>query len=296
MYCKSCGREIGDAKFCPICGTEQSGDSGDLSLYGSESIDDKYRTAFSDPMFFAITVIMTVVAILSVFVGNRSLVRFTDSGAGFTLSITAAVFPILFAIALWIIFASVRGQGRISTTGFAMASGILKALRIIIWIIMVVFIIFAVLLIIAGNYVVNQLDVSLPDFLNELGIELKSNVPIGHPDPISGLGMTVVIVVGMILLIVIIIVNVVYLKKLHRFAKSVCVSLKTGTPDFRCVRGAKNWLIVTAVFSFLGAAGSLTSFRGSLYALSLISALLSGIASILASMMVKKYFLNDYTY
>ena len=328
MYCQNCGREIGDARFCPICGAEQTAvDNGSGPVYsmpnygapqgsvydraqggiydnanggasyGGGAVVEKFRAVFTDPLFLVITILVTVNMILSFFVGDSFNINIAGSG----LTITISVIPILFTIALWIIFFAARSSGEMGTTGFAIASGTLKAMRILIWVGVVIVIVATVLLLLAGRYAVYTIDGDLPEFFEELNRELLRE-GINLPSIINGSMVrdvlpTVIIVIMIVCVIVMILINVLYLKKLHRFAKSVCVSLKTGREQYISASGARGWLIVGAIFSFIAAAGSLTGHSVSTgNIMAFFSALFSGVAAILASVMIRKYFISNTFY
>ena len=329
MYCQNCGREIGNAKYCPICGSVQpdydpepmetapagpaiervydnyNGQIRDDRVsapgaYRTGRIEDKYRAAFRDPMYLAITLIITVTTILSIFVGTKSGVYGNIRVAVAGVSITASVFPILFTIALWIIFGAVRGKGRLGTTGYAMASGTLKAIRIVLWVLFGLFIALLLLMIVFGSIQLSRYGVSLSAFLEELNYEIGRSIPDidipGVAGAIAAGWIVAVVIITLIIGIAAFIIMIICYKKLHNFAKSVCVSLKTGMENYRSARGARSWLIVLAIFSFIGAFFSVFSLRTTANILSLISFLLTGIAEILAAIMIKTHFLSNTDY
>ena len=321
MYCSSCGREIGDSRYCPICGAEQkhpeaektadqgtpvftmpdygqnsSYDYSSASSYASDEIEQRYRTAFNDPRFLVIAILETVVALVSL-IGGATTHTTVDLGG---VSVTVSILPILFAIALWLIYISAKSRERMHTTGLAIASGTLKAILIITWIAVILIIVLSVLMIIAGSAAVVSIDSGeLSEILKDLNVDINGN-PLDidiyqYGRDFIETGKVILAVVIIILAVILIILNVTCMRKLHRFAKSVCVSLKTGNYNIMYPRAAKNWLIFIAVMSFLAVAGSIAA-QSVDDALVIISGLCSGFAAILASGLIRYYFIDGSNY
>ena len=318
MYCSSCGREIGDSKYCPICGAEQkvpeaekpadsetpvytmpaysqnasSGNyDGSGALNRAGSVETKYRTVFSDYRFMVIAILETAAAILSMVGVNTSSTTFNVGG----VSITISVFPILFTIALWIIYASAKSRGSMGTTGLAMASGTLKAMLIVIWVGVIIMIVVAVLLLLAGNFATLDFDSGeLSEIIRQLEMELDG-LPVGkgfyYGKDLIDTGRIVIAIICIVVAVIVFALNITCMRKLHRFAKSVCVSLKTNNYHIRYPRAARNWLIALAVFAFIGTAGSF--FGGSVSVFAGISSLCSGIAAVLGASLISNYFISN---
>ena len=317
MYCKNCGKEIGDSRYCPYCGSVQEDDLSRLeeryggakdSAYGAESYysggtgygaAERMRGIFRDTKFLVITILMTVNAVAAVFGGS-----ITINNRTFSVNLIA-VFPILFCIGLWLCWAEGRKQtGDFSTTGLAMISGTAKAQWIVVWVGAIMLLVFGILFIVAAPSVIsnfpNDIWKLIPgDFYNDIPGMEDFNI-FGIPGAVGvakyyyesaanavaiGLGIVMVLVA-----VVMVILNIFFYKKLHRFTKSICESVKTDRLEVACVVPVKNWLIVSAVFSFLGALGVVGSFTNFL---AFAGSLCGGLAAVFASIMIKNYLIDS---
>ena len=311
MYCQSCGREIGDAKYCPVCGTaqddalrklEQRYGSDSQSGYDAESmydlggsnVADAYRVVFREPLALVITILMTVAALFSL-IGNQ-IVNIHAAGIGLNL---AAVFPILIAVGLWLTWAQPRKTGpEFSGTGLAIVSGTVKALFIVNWVAVGIMAVCGIVVAVAGQtivrYLPNFMDDFLPDIMEEfdgiMGASYRYNLGQKYAPQISGAVIAGLVILLIVLIAVMIVFNICFFRKLHRFTKSVCVSLKNDVMNIECVKPVKSWLIVYAVFAFIGAAASLPGG-----VLTFIGYVCQGLAAIFASTLIKRHF-GDFIY
>ena len=191
------------------------------------------------------------------------------------------------------------------TTGLAIASGTTKAIFIVVWVAVGLVAVFMVLMIVFGQLLVNYLPYpfieDLPDIFNDLpnglGVAYPAssgipspNIPIpvdpGYSVDNIRLGLIVVTVVGGLIIIALLIVfNLCFYRKLHRFTKSLCVSLKNDYLQVECVKPVKAWLIVAAVITFLSAVTSLT-----LAPVAAAAAICQGLAAIFASVLIGRHF------
>ena len=303
MRCQSCGAVIDDnTTFCPICGARQDpslrkleqrygteqADTGNAEQYYSDysaggRVGSLYESIFREPLFLAITIMMTVAAAITLFTG----VRVGESSYGLNLG---AAIPILYAVALWMIFAEFRkNTAQHSTTGLAIASGTTKAVFIITWVAVVMVAVLVVILVLFGNLLVNYLPYpfiqDLPDILDIPGITGASYVPMQAYQGINTAVVLGIVFVGALVIAALIVVNLCFYKKLHRLTKSACESLKYDHLQIECVKPVKAWLIVFAVVQFLGALGSVKYNP-----LGVVSGLCEGLSSVFASVLIRKYF------
>lgn len=318
MYCKNCGKDIGDARYCPYCGSVQEDELQKLeeryggakdSSYSTESYyggglsygaADRMREIFRDTRFLVITILVTVNAVFSLFSGS-----ITINGTKLAFFNLAAVFPVLFCIALWLCWAEGRKSGGdMSTTGLAMASGTAKAMWIVIWVAIGIMAVSAVLLIIGGSAIANYLPFEvikgLPGDLYQEIPGLKDldvfSVPGAYTiaknyyETVSNALFIFIGIAALVAIAVLIVFNIFFYRKLHRFIKSICEGVRLDRLDVVYAVPVKNWLIVIAVFNFIGAVGSVSgiaSFFG------FAGGLCSGVASILSSVMIKRYFADQ---
>ena len=316
MRCQSCGAVIEDnSAFCTVCGARQNPvlqrteekygssapayDSREAYYSSGSAVGPVYCAVFREPLFLVITILMTVSAVVSLFTG----VNFGDNSYEIVLT---AVIPVLFAVALWLIFAEFRTDKPLyKTTGLAIASGTVKAMFILIWIAVGIVAVVMVLMIVFGSLLVNYLPYpfiqDLPDIFNDLpgGLGVAYPVSGGIPAPSIPMptnpgynaqalstGMILMICIGgLIVIALLIVVNLCFYRKLHRFTKSLCVSLKNDYLQVECVRPVKAWLIVIAVFSFIAAVNAirLTPFGA-------IASICQGLAAVFASVLMGRHF------
>ena len=319
MYCSKCGAEIGDAKFCPICGTRQEGGykgaaftqqgpAENVNIF-TERVDDGVRNrvadhlkdVFNDPMFMIIAILLTV----SAAVGSISF----ESGR---VHFGVGIISILMAISLWITFASAKSSSGLSPSGPSFTSGVLKASYIINWVGSVALAVGGVLLLVGSSSIARLLPESIkyfdftPEEMRELQEFFDQLPDIFRKYDIQTFARYGFIVIGIMLLIVavvLVVVNLCFTRKMHTFAKSVCVSLKSGDYRIEKARACKNWLIVAAVFSLLGGGLSILPFNSITRSFNLnirfgagamagLASLCTAAACVLASMLINRYFVE----
>lgn len=316
MRCQSCGAVIEDnSAFCTVCGARQDpvlrrteekyGSTGSAydsreAYYSSGSaVGPVFSSVFREPLFLVITILMTVSAICALFswVGNSTY--------DFEINL-GAVLPILYAVALWLIFAEFRTDKPLyKNTGLAIASGTTKAEFILMWVAVGIIAVVMVLMIVFGNLLVNYLPYpfieDLPDIFNDLPGGLGVGYPVanGIPAPsipmptnpgynaqaISTSMMLIIVIGGLFAIALLIVFNLCFIRKLHRFIKSLCVSLKNDYLQVECVRPVKAWLIVAAVLNFIAAVNAL---RFAPFAA--IGTICQGLAAIFASVLIGRHF------
>ena len=310
MRCHSCGAVIYDnAAFCTVCGARQdpvlnkteqkydggAGKFGDAEQLGTvyqpdqgvSSVGSAYAAVFREPLFLAITILMTVAAAVSLFTG-------ISIGGRTELNMAAAI-PILYAVALWLIFAEFRSdKQQYSTTGLAIASGTTKAVVIITWIAVGIVAVVMVLLILFGHLLVNYITFpfieDFPDIMDIPGAFGASYVPLQSMprQTVPGLDTAMILVIvicGVVAIAILVILNIFFYKKLHRFTKSLCVGLKNDYLQVDCVKPVKAWLIVMAVITFIGALSAIK-----LGPLSAVGSICQGLAAIFASVLIGRHF------
>jgi len=294
MTCRNCGAEIGEVKFCPRCGAPQTEEAEHIrtemaaeAVPGAGGVSELYRGIFKDPMFTAVTILITIAAVLSSFS--------YDSTTG-SVSVSFGILTILYAIALWLIFAAARNSEKFSGTGLAMASGVVKASFIIIWVAIVFMLLAGAAFMIGGPQIMNSLPL---DDLFASGAISISGLPEGSdlsiygilPSEINiGVLTTIAAVVVLIAAVIFVIVNIFFFRNLHKFTKSVCVSLAEDSLDIKKANTSRLWLLVLGI---INAVGFVLSAIGVSDIGSVLPTIASGCnvaATILASVMIKKHF------
>ena len=94
--------------------------------------------------------------------------------------------------------------------------------------------------------------------------------------------------------VVVILVNIFFIRNLHKFTKSLCTSLKSDTYNIQKANTSRIWLMVSAVFSIIGFVSNiyLAGVKNASGVMSMASQLCSILSAILASVMIKKYFVD----
>ncbi len=315
MYCAKCGAEIGNAKYCPVCGEKQPEPAGGVGIFdGAQpqgqrgAVADLLTTVFRDPMYLILTILITVSCI-----GSSITLSRQDISTGVNISVS--VFPILFAVALWMCFVSAKSSNGLSPAGLSFSSGLVKAQMIIMWIAFGIIVIGGIMTIVLGPSIADRIDFygwgsgtngfpQLPpevlEELNELGID-ESRLLVISKAAIIGIGIALLFGA-----VIILIINVCFYRKLHMFTKSLCTSLKTDMYEVRKARASKNWLIVSAVFTLLesglpglaSAIGNAIRTGGSSAVVTIsvtgvIANVCTAVACILASVLIGKYFADE---
>ena len=335
MYCRKCGAEIGDAKYCPICGAKQEADgASQQSSFQDEAQQraSKYETAiqpsqgqsygydsqafyssqeassgswlvekllaiFRDPMFLTLTILMTVSAAL----GSVGF-----SAANGKMHLSLGILSILFVVGLWLIYGAAKKDDSSFISGLSFTSGVVKAYKIIMWVAIVALLVGAILCFIAGPTLLKSFSWGGIDWhlVDDIPSDVIDEIPdiINH-DKFGYFSNFMLIGIGIALIVadvVLLIVNLCFIKKLHRFTKSLCDSVKSNVYDVKDAVPSKNWLIVSAVFGILGAVGggassSVTEVFGITIStgnavLNSVSAACSAAAAIIASILIKRNF------
>ena len=162
MYCQNCGRDIGDANFCPVCGAAQNQSA--LRVNSDRAwIIEKYRYAFSDPLFLVLCLLYTVSVVID-FVME----------AGEENSILIFTSPLLFAVALWLLFFSARSSGGgFSTGGFTVARIMMSIIHWLIWLVSLIFLALTVGMAVMPEEIIREV---FDNFIDEI-VPLGSSVP-----------------------------------------------------------------------------------------------------------------------
>lgn len=108
MFCKNCGMQIpSDAQICPGCGTAASG-----FCSGAEAV----KKLFSQPLYLALCIVLTVAAAVGITNGN--------------------VMAVLFAVAAWLTYGNaVSAASPLKAGGYKFTAVVLKIQYIAMWVV-----------------------------------------------------------------------------------------------------------------------------------------------------------------
>ena len=269
MFCPNCGSQMMDGTiFCTNCGSPMTPRS--IIVRGERVI-----AALRDPLFLVICILWSISAVMTLFI------------AGFPDVIT-----VLLTIFFWLTFAKAR-RGETPQNQLRCISGVVYAQYIIGFVASGVFFLLGVLMIVFGVATKGQLPEldSFPwEYFPNLFLDLGSAV------------FTVFFVImGFAMFFgggVSLVINLLGTRRIHRFAKSVYQNAYEDAP-LPEAKAAHIWLMILGIISAVGVPNSLMaliisgSSLGGASAEVLVSALsmaCSAAVSILASVLVKKYY------
>ena len=239
------------------------------------------RAAFSSGLFLAICIIMTI----STIVGSLTV---TISEGEFSTSYGFNVLYVLITIGLWITYASAKNtEAPLKKSGLVMFSGTVKAMRILFWVGAGLVLLSALLIAVGAvlapetfyDDIVEEIRVAfntedfksamtaLPgqEFIDTYLRDVDYSVLIPILLVALGIFACFAMVLGLIF-------NLTFYKRLHQFAKSVCVCAEDpeSIPAYASV--VATWLLVLGILSI---------FSG-----------LNGVLMIMGYVFIKKYFVQ----
>lgn len=286
MICRNCGHEFESGKFCPNCGTpaenvnptaaeqvceppyeapitaqpnySQTDAGPGFSGNTQGSITKIFKDIFSDTIFLIVAILMSASTLMNL--ANKEI----------------NVFGILFTIAFWLLYATAKSsENEFKQTGLKLFSGTVKAVYIVLWVAVGILGVACILVLVGSSFLSSML-------YNYSGF-----------GEFGGLyGMLAYASVGLIaficvfLIAFVIVMNIFFVKKIHKFAKSLCVSAKQGQFALEKVKAARQWLFVLGILSGIGALLSIieTSF------VAFVAGGALAACYICASIWMKKYF------
>lgn len=206
------------------------------------------KQAFTNPLFLTMAVLISVNAAISIFDG------------------TFNVISILLAIAFWLVFSAAKSQEEpFKTTGLKMASGTIKALWILTWVVGG-FIGFAGICCFASSSLASSLE-----FLTGAMLQYTASL-IG--------------IIFLVAMAVVFVINVLFISKLHMFVKSLCLAAEN--PQLPVVKASYCgvWLLVMGILQAVSSFGNGTLYT--IYGLTLAA------AQIVAYVWIKKCNFAEY--
>lgn len=270
MKCTNCSFEYESVfEYCPNCGTKtnQTNDNvvNEVEMVSINPTADKVMCALKDKLFLCLCILMTVSSGLSFIVGNIPIIS------------------VLITIFLWLTYSESK-KGFVDhnhlkgISGTVYASYIITNVFLITCLVCIIFL--GVVIAMVGG--MDEINYAFQEAINVLDINL---LDYGLTQEIMAVAGIILVVVLAICLIFTFIINVLGIRKIHRFIKSVYSGVMFQNPNFENVKAAKNWIIFLGVINAISAASSF-------FAVEVISALATAslsAATIIAGILIKKY-------
>ena len=262
MKCNRCGFETQeDFNFCPVCSEAQT-PAEPVSINPAA---DRVMPALKDGMFLSVCVLLSAYCVLSLATGAIPIIQ-----------ILATVF-------LWLTFAE-SGKGFVSENHLRCVSGTVYAGYIVNNVVFGIVgvcgaFLGAVLSWLAGTAEFEEL---LAEILYDADVSLAD---IDLIDILLSLGGWLIGFVFVVAAAIGLTVNILGMRKIHRFIKSTYQSVTYGAINFENPNGAKFWLMFFGVCSAISAVSSLATAQP-------IAAIANGCmaaAQIIGSVLIKKH-------
>ncbi len=278
MKCNNCGFEHGaQFKYCPNCGTDTSATSPIEDTPQAEYVSlnpaaDKVLGALKDKLFLAMCILMSASCVFSIAQDGMPLIN------------------ILITIFMWLTYTDAQ-KGFANEKHLQSISGAVYASYIITNVASIILIVcgaltgalFAVLSTTNTEELVSEFKTLLSEYnLEDYGLIFDNFT--GKEIVFMFLLLCVGIVLGGVINLII---NILGMKKIHRFAKSVYEGIMYQNPNFENAHAVKNWLVFFAVFGFI----SIVPVVVSLNVFSILGIVSSTATTIIAAILVDKYFI-----
>lgn len=270
MKCKKCGLEQEEVfGFCPECGEIAQTEKETLPENKETFLTEKLKLALKNPIYLILCILFTVSCGLSLIAGEISVIG------------------ILIAIFLWIIFAESQ-KDLINYKNLQCISGVVYAKYVINNIIGVIYIVCGVIVSIGMVLVmfVPSLEKMLIDATDEIN-DIAVNLSLKFTGAI-GVAVGIFIICGGV---VYLLINNLGFKKIHRFVKSVHLSVLNNQIQLANPNAVKNWLIV---FGVCAALSGMTSILANIVLA--MALMFKAAAIILGAVIIDKYFMPKTQY
>ena len=231
MNCPKCRNLIPDnSLYCPACGEPLT--KPDSATNGLPPVIASLTALFSNKLFFAATILMTISAAVG-FIGGG-----------------IPIFPTLIAIAMWIAYDAIKKNNVMGLgTPLKMFSGLSLAEYIINWVLVGCFAAVG-LIMMAGGTTFGSL---VNDYWNYIG----DFSDLAYLEEFGGI---VIVILGICIIIAAVIValfNALVVKKMRNCAKSVMVTFQTGINQITNLKFTRNWILVIGILSGVSALSSM---------------------------------------
>lgn len=290
MKCNNCGFEFeNELEYCSNCGAARGAEVvnkepitnsdnaaevvNQVPTISLNNAADKVLGAIKDKLFLIICILLSISCVLSF------------AGSEMPLIILLAV------IFLWIIYSGSKNNIA-DPKNLRSLSGVVYANYVIVNVLCIILFVAGSILAIAFEMIIED-----PEFISELSTEINSlgdlGLGISNQELIDLIlsipGFAIFIVFG-IGAAVAIVINVLSMRKIHRFVKSTYESVISGELKLMNVNGAKNWLMVLGIFAVIGSVGAIPeATMNSEYIIAAADAL-GGVVMILASVLINNHF------
>lgn len=219
MRCTNCGYESEENfAFCQRCGAAAP------EVAPKNPAADRVFACLKDGLFLAVCILLTCSAALQILAGGLPVI------------------PILAAIFTWLAYADAQ-KGMVNVKHLRRISGTTYAQYIIGNVGGVLFIVCGAIIVLIGAFM-NELDtetiINLQMVIEEYLYEYIPEEALSFVFIIAGILM---IVCGIATLVF----NILAIRKIHRFIKSIYLEVKHGNTDFK-LRSVKGWFITYAAF------------------------------------------------
>lgn len=270
MKCNVCGLENREGNvFCTSCGaqlppiTEPQVENNNFS---PNIAAERVFNALNSKLFTAICILLTVSFGASLFAGSFSIIT------------------LLAMIFCWLIFSAAR-RGTADAKQLRHLSGTIFAQYVINFVLAGLFLLIGIIF-----SALFSLIASNPTLLDQLTATING-LPVDSPiltDLFLSASAVIFFIVFALIAGLIVLFNILAIRKIHLFVKSVYQSILSGEPLFQKVRGAKGWLLALGIISALSLPATLSSGE----MLAAISTAAGSATSIIGYLLIKNNF-ND---
>lgn len=238
MKCNNCGFEHeNDFEYCANCGTKatKQEDYTPAETVSLNPAADIVLPALKDKLFLALCILMTATCVLSLALSRMPLLN------------------ILITVFLWLIYADAQ-KGFANEKHLQFISGAVYAQYVITNVISIILIVCGVLFGTLFSTIVDDSNyiIEFTKQLEQIGINPADASQFISYMTVWFLG-GLVIFVGVIALVF----NILMMKRIHRFTKSVYMGIMYQNTDFEKPRTVRNWFIFIAVCSGITVLGSI---------------------------------------
>lgn len=276
MKCNKCGFEHEqDFEYCMNCGAASRDDNAvPVEAVSLNPVADKVMNALKDNLFLVLCILMSASCVLSLN-GGLPLIN------------------ILITIFLWLTYADTQ-KGFANEKHLQCVSGTVYASYVITNVACGILIVCGVLLGAIFAFFANtpefisEFEMALSEYdFSEFGVEISD-----IPQALLALSGWIIAFVFIVIAAIGLVFNILGMRKIHRFAKSVYQGIMYQNPNFANPRAAKNWLLFFGICSAISAVSALTSG-------SITSVLATGCAAaseIIAYILIDKYLVEKINY